>query len=102
MSDHGTTTSAESGAVTTGDQTAPMPRWREVLCASCGGHGVVSDYGATGVDFYGAKECDGCLGSGHQYVSGHGAIAAYPGGPFRGRLTRKELSQQTQVADHQS
>jgi DnaJ-class molecular chaperone len=64
--------------------------WRHMACYSCGGHGQVSDYGA-GYDFYGPKECSDCGGSGTLSVTDKGAIAAYPGGPFRGRLTKNEM-----------
>jgi hypothetical protein len=70
-----------------------MTTWREIRCASCDGHGLVSDYGCCGEDFYGAKECDDCCGSGRQHITEKGVIAAYPGGPLRGRLSQKELAE---------
>lgn len=97
--DSGTMTGTESSSATTGDRRAPTPRWREISCV-CGGHGIVSDYG--GGDFNGAKECAECGGSGRQFLSDKGVIAIYPGGPLRGRLTKKELAQLTQSEDHQS
>ena len=57
--------------------------WREETCGSCSGFGVVSDYGAMGTDFYGAKDCDGCGGQGRIWRSPSGKHAAlWPGGPF--------------------
>lgn len=35
-------------------------------CAECDGHGVVGDYGPFGDDFYGAKTCPACGGSGRE------------------------------------
>lgn len=61
-----------------------FPGWTRIICSGCGGHGVVSDYG-DGEDFYGPKDCDDCLGSGFIWRSPKGYLAAYPGGPFRGR-----------------
>ena len=65
--------------------------WTERRCWGCGGHGLVSEYTFSGDDFLGAAECDVCWGKGT--VSVHvesGMIAAYPSGPFRGRLTTAE------------
>lgn len=33
-------------------------------CHECNGHGVVSDYGPFGDDFYGPQECKTCQGGG--------------------------------------
>lgn len=33
-------------------------------CPECDGHGVVSDYGLFGVDFFGPKTCPLCKGNG--------------------------------------
>lgn len=60
--------------------------WTTVQCHDCGGHGQRSDY--RGDDFYGAKECDTCGGSGSLYKSPSGRLAMYPGGPFRGSAPR--------------
>jgi hypothetical protein len=59
-----------------------MSRWVRVKCSTCGGHGVVSDYG-NGEDFYGPKECDGCA-AGTVAVSERDRVALWPGGPLRG------------------
>lgn len=57
--------------------------WKEESCGSCRGYGVVPDYGATGTDFYGAKECDECGGGGTVWATPSGKHHAhYPGGPF--------------------
>lgn len=66
-----------------------MTHWKQKTCYGCGGHGMVSDY--SGGDFNGPKECECCNGSGRLYVSFGGAIAQWPGGPFVGKLTKKEL-----------
>jgi DnaJ-class molecular chaperone len=58
--------------------------WTRIKCDYCAGHGQVANYGA-GHDFYGAKECRFCGGSGHMWRSPKGRIAAYPGAPFVGR-----------------
>jgi hypothetical protein len=55
--------------------------WRCERCAGCGGHGLVSDFGC-GEDFYGAKECDCCAGTGVQWRTPRGRYVLYPGGPF--------------------
>ncbi|MBE3040553.1 MAG: hypothetical protein IMZ62_17280 [Chloroflexi bacterium] len=67
-------------------------KWHTITCAACGGAGMVSEYTCGGDDFLGPKECDCCGGSGEQWVSPQGRIADYPGGPFRGRATEKELA----------
>lgn len=69
-----------------------MTRWRTIPCYGCGGHGFVSAYTLDGSDFLGAHECDSCGGTGRLSVSSKGAIAQYPGGPFVGRMTHKELN----------
>jgi len=61
--------------------------WSVVRCGECGGHGMVCDYGR-GEDFYGAKECSACDGSGHLWQSAFKRLALYPGGPFRGSIPR--------------
>jgi hypothetical protein len=74
--------------------------YERVTCPTCGGHGVVSDYGPSGEDFYGPKECPTCLGGGGlvKYRSSPVAVnrdgrlvrytlATHPGGPFRGGYT---------------
>jgi hypothetical protein len=68
--------------------------WKEISCYACGGHGQVSGYTMDGSDFTGAEECDLCNGSGLVFISKGGAIAQYPGGPFIGRLTKQEMTQQ--------
>jgi hypothetical protein len=55
--------------------------WCWERCVHCGGHGLVSDYGR-GCDFYGAKECNGCRGTGVQWRTPRGRYVLYPGGPF--------------------
>ena len=65
--------------------------WRQIKCADCSGHGLVSSYTADGSDFTGADECRACAGSGSVWVSAKGTLALYPGGPFRGRLGADEL-----------
>ena len=61
-----------------------QPTWTQISCITCGGHGVVADYG-NGEDFYGAAECRDCNGSGSVWKSPTGRIAQYPGGRFVGR-----------------
>ena len=61
-----------------------MAEWLQIRCCECRGYGVVSDYGFTGYEFHGAKECDVCGGSGHQWISNGDRLADYPGGPLRG------------------
>lgn len=48
--------------------------WTEIQCSDCGGHGQICDYG-NGEDFYGAKECRICNGSGRIFKSPKGALA---------------------------
>lgn len=67
-----------------------MKRWRKVVCSSCV-LGVVGDY--RNGDFYGPKECNTCGGSGYNWISPKGAIAMWPGGPFVGTMTKKELAE---------
>jgi DnaJ-class molecular chaperone len=62
-----------------------MIKWTKIPCPGCDGHGMVSDYGYFGEDFYGAKECDDCHGTGRWWKTENGTCALYPGGPFRGR-----------------
>lgn len=66
-------------------------KWRVVECSICNGHGVVSAYSS--VDFLGPKECSSCRGSGFVWISPKGRIADYPGGPFRGYATERELAE---------
>lgn len=66
--------------------TPQFPAWHTEDCLVCDGHGEISDYGPLGDDFYGAKECPECSGSGKLWVSPKGRIADYPGGPFRGSI----------------
>lgn len=69
-----------------------MTSWRKISCVNCCGAGMVADYGL-GYDFYGPKECNDCGGSGQISLSDKGALAQYPGGPFLGRLSKKELDE---------
>jgi DnaJ-class molecular chaperone len=62
------------------------PGWKQEGCTNCRGHGVVSDYGYSGRDFEGPKDCPACGGAGHLWISPKGRTAMYPGGPFTGRL----------------
>ncbi len=55
--------------------------WKRERCGSCDGYGIVSDYGC-GDDFYGAKECDACWGSGINWRTPKGRHVLYPGGRF--------------------
>lgn len=64
--------------------------WKQTICHGCGGFGIISDYG-NGEDFYGPKECEFCSGSGNLWISPNNRLTIYPGGPFRGRLTKDEL-----------
>lgn len=64
--------------------------WRTVNCGNCAGCGMVSDF--RGGDFNGPMDCPDCGGSGAQWVSPQGRIADYPGGPFRGYATDRELT----------
>ena len=68
-----------------------MKNWRTMKCWDCSGHGLVSKYTACGDDFLGADECSTCGGTGRLFYSKTGTIVLYPGGPFRGRLTKQEL-----------
>lgn len=63
-----------------------MKRFIRIKCPNCDGHGMVSDYGAFGLDFEGPAECDDCGGNGSivRYVKS-GVLAQYPGGPLLGR-----------------
>ena len=70
-------------------------------CYVCGGHGLVSDYGNDGEDFYGAKECSCCDGTGFLFITPHGRLVVYPGGPFRGRVSGAPVAG-TGVASHLS
>lgn len=56
--------------------------WKRMRCGACSGFGQVSDYGALGDDFYGAKECDTCRGNGQVWRTPKGRYVLYPGGPF--------------------
>jgi hypothetical protein len=60
--------------------------WRRERCAGCGGHGVISDYGR-GEDFYGAKECSCCAGTGVQWRTPPGRYR----NDFNGLRTRRAL-----------
>lgn len=62
-----------------------MKPWKREPCFTCGGHGLVTALGGE------AAECPCCEGSGSLYVSKGGAIARWPGGPFVGKRTKKEL-----------
>lgn len=55
--------------------------YKRVQCHNCGGHGLVSDYGM-GDDFYGAKKCKTCNGSGSIWRTPKGRYVEYPGGKF--------------------
>jgi hypothetical protein len=70
----------------------PVKRWTELSCWGCSGHGQRSAYTIDGGDFMGADECGTCNGSGRLFRTDAGAVAQWPGGPFVGRLTRKELA----------
>ena len=61
-------------------------KYTTTTCSHCGGHGLVSDYGLSGLDFEGAKECDTCYGKGFLFITPNKRLVVYPGGPFRGRL----------------
>ena len=40
------------------------------------------------------EECENCGGSGSNWIhKKSGAIAAWPGGPFIGKLTKREITQ---------
>lgn len=41
-----------------------MNRPQTEKCYNCDGHGLISDYGSFGLEFYGPKECKTCNGSG--------------------------------------
>lgn len=69
-----------------------MKQWKERQCPNCGGHGLVSVYTADGADFEGAGECRDCNGTGRIFQSDKGVLVQYPGGPFVGRLSRKEMT----------
>ena len=64
--------------------TSKRLKWTPIECSSCDGKGIVSSYTADGSDFNGPDECRDCNGSGRIWRSPKGALAAYPGGPFRG------------------
>jgi DnaJ-class molecular chaperone len=56
--------------------------WTQITCGACRGHGLVVTYS----DPHGQDaECHDCGGAGALWRSATGAIAQYPGGPFRGR-----------------
>lgn len=64
--------------------------WTRQRCWGCGAHGQVADYRGYGAfhDFYGAKDCDVCLGNGAVFLhDDSGVYAVWPGGPLRGRKT---------------
>jgi DnaJ-class molecular chaperone len=65
-----------------------MKQWKWIQCTTCEGNGVVEDYGF-GEDFYGPEECDDCCGSGRMAITNTDTLAAYPGGPFRGKWPGK-------------
>lgn len=56
--------------------------WLWDTCGSCGGHGIVADYGH-GTDFYGPKDCPDCV-AGRIVVYRNDAVALWPGGPLAG------------------
>jgi hypothetical protein len=57
------------------------PGWDELDCGCCGGIQWSGDY---------PKECDRCGGGGTLFRHRKsGALADYPGGPFRGKETRR-------------
>lgn len=65
--------------------------WTDRRCWGCGGHGLVSEYTLGGTDFLGAMDCRTCKGTGTVSVhNASGMMAAYPGGPARGCLTKEE------------
>jgi hypothetical protein len=59
-------------------------KWRTRRCDTCRGFGVVSDYGYFGLDFYGAKDCPTCGGSGAIWLRPSGHAFRWPGGPALG------------------
>lgn len=73
-------------------------KWRTTQCPNCGGHGVVSDYGFSGRDFLGPKECEDCWGSGKLWIRPTGHCFAYPGGPARGMWSKEQYAKSTPVA----
>ena len=61
-------------------------------CSNCGGYGVVSVYSHN--DFEGPGECSSCDGRGNIFIhKKSGVMAAWPGGPFLGKLTNQELKE---------
>jgi RecJ-like exonuclease len=64
-------------------------KWQTIQCYDCGGYGVVSVYSYC--DFEGAGECNVCDGSGQLWMSKKGRLARWPGGPFMGSVSEKEL-----------
>jgi hypothetical protein len=66
-----------------------MSRPQRINCLTCHGHGLVCDY--RGSDFNGADPCPDCGGTGSVTVYGSGRLAAYPGGPFVGSLSKRDL-----------
>ena len=67
-----------------------MRGWKTEACSSCRGHGVVSVYSYN--DFEGPGECSDCDGRGWNATHiKSGVIAAWPGGPFIGHLTKQEM-----------
>ena len=69
-----------------------MKRWTDFDCWNCGGGGQCSEYTIDGGDFLGAGECRTCNGTGRLFRTRAGVIAQFPGGPFVGRLSRKEAA----------
>jgi hypothetical protein len=60
---------------------AAFPNWQQIRCSYC----------VCGVTGYEApEECDACGGTGSIWVSPHGRLADYPGGPFRGSLSKRD------------
>lgn len=64
-----------------------MSNWKETSCPFCSA-GIVFSAG------YESVECSDCNGSGKQFIDyNSGVIALYPGGPFVGKLTERELEE---------
>jgi hypothetical protein len=61
--------------------------WRQIKCADCSGHGLVSGYTADDGDFTGAEECRACAGSGSVWVRAKGVRSRF----MEGRSARVSL-----------
>ena len=74
-----------------------MSKWRTATCGRCRGYGVIGK----GLDQV-PDDCPDCFGRGAVCISPTGRIADFPGGPFRGWATEKELAAATEYGTREA